>query len=198
MNRTIDDWQGRVDELRALGAVLLWELRLTELRYSPDQPRDANGRFASVNGSKGVDISEKSSIIKTGSDEVVELRQLGTLDAQPLEKEFGKLKTDEVIVTEERILHIKAHHPQDYELFEKYGVSTVEKPDIIIKDTENENTVFMIKRLESTNLNVIIKLILEAETEHPDYKNSVMSFYRIRNRNLEKLEKKHKVLYKNE
>lgn len=69
MNRTIDDWQGRVDELRALGAVLLWELRVTELRYSPDQPRDAKGRFASVNSSKGVDNSENSGIIKHKDNE---------------------------------------------------------------------------------------------------------------------------------
>ncbi len=151
-----------------------------------------------MNSAETVDKFAESGIMEVGSDEVVELRQLGTLNTQPLEKEFGKLKTDEVIVTEERIGHIKAHHPQDYELFEQYGASAVNNPDIIIKDTENENTVFLIKRLETTNLNVITKLILENENEHPDYKNSVMSFYRIRDKNIKKLERKHKVLYKKE
>ena len=129
---------------------------------------------------------------------MVGLRQLGTLNTQPLEKEFGKLKTNEVIVTEERIVHIKEHHPQDYKYFGMYGVSTIQEPDVVIKDTENENTIFLVKKLENTNLNVITKLILETVNEHPDYKNSVMSFYRIRNSNLKKLEKKHKVLYKKE
>lgn len=63
MNRTIEEWQKRVDELRVRGTFLLWELRVTELRYSPDQPRDAKGRFASATCSKGVDFSEKSGII---------------------------------------------------------------------------------------------------------------------------------------
>ena len=67
---------------------------------------------------------------------------------------------------------------------------------MIIKDCKNENTVFMIKKLESSNLNVVVKLILD--TDKINYKNSVMTFYRIRNSNLRKLEKKNKTLYKKE
>lgn len=166
----------------------------------PDNSSTLNSaeKSAAENSQKQLTFASNGGTIETGSDKVVELRQLGKLDTQPLEKEFGKLKTDEVIVTEERIVHIKDHHPQDYEFFEKYGALAIKDPDIIIKDTGSENTVFMVKKLESTNLNVITKLILENEKEHPDYKNSVMSFYRIRNSNLRKLENKHKVLYKKE
>ncbi len=129
---------------------------------------------------------------------MVEIQQLGKLNTQPLEQEFGKLKTDEIIVTNERIDHIKTRHPEDYEFFEKFGVSTVEDPDMIIRDEKNENTVFMVKKLENTNLNVVVKLILNCDEK--DYKNSVMTFYRIRNRNLKKLMNKgeNKVLYKKE
>lgn len=127
---------------------------------------------------------------------MAEITKLGTLQTQPLEKEFGKLKTDEIIVTNERLDHIQDHHPQDYELFVQYGISTVESPDEILKDSKNENTVFMIKHLEGTNLNVVAKLILDIEDT--EYKNSVMTFYRIRNSNLKKLRKKNKTLYKKE
>lgn len=146
--------------------------------------------------SENVDKSEKSGIIESGSDEMAEITKLGTIDTQPLEKEFGKLKTNEIIVTNERIDHIKSHHPEDYALFEQFGISTVEHPDIIIKDEKNENTVFMVKKLENTNLNVVAKLIVD--TDESSYKNSVMTFYRIRNSNLKKLEKKFKTLYKRE
>jgi hypothetical protein len=127
---------------------------------------------------------------------MAEIRKLGTLNTQPLEKEFGKLKTDEIIITNERIEHIKLRHPEDYLLFEQYGVVAVENPDVIIKDCKNENTVFLVKKLEDTNLNVVTKLILDTDEEN--YKNSVMTFYRIRNRNLKKLENKNKTLYKKE
>ncbi len=127
---------------------------------------------------------------------MAELVKLGNINTQPLENEFGKLKTNEIIITDERIEHIKLRHPEDYELFEKFGIVTVENPDLIIKDCKNENTVFMVKKLNETNLNVVTKLILE--TENNNYKNSVMTFYRIRNKNLIKLERKNKTLYNRE
>lgn len=135
-------------------------------------------------------------IMLSGSDNVAEIISLGKIDTQPLEAEFGKLKTNEIIVTNERLEHIKFRHPQDYELFKSHGAETVQNPDLIIKDCKNENTVFMVKKLDDTNLNVIIKLILDIDKK--DYKNSVMTFYRIRESNLKKLEKKNKALYKRE
>ena len=149
---------------------------------------------SAVNKTKSVDKLAENGIIKMESDEVVEFKNLGKIDIQPLEAEFGKLRTDEIIVTDERIEHIKIRHPEDFELFEKYGVEAVTKPDIIIKDQKNNGTVFMVKKLEDTNLNVVVRLVLE--TDNKNFKNSVMTFYRIRQKNLYKLEKKNKVLYK--
>ena len=54
----------------------------------------------------------------------------------------------------------------------------------------------MVRRLDNTNLNVVAKLILKGNDK--DIKNSVMTFYRIRNKNLIKLENKNKTLYKKE
>lgn len=127
---------------------------------------------------------------------MTEIIYLGRLDTKILEAEFGKLGTDELIVTGERIEHIKKRHPEDYELFEVYGSLAAIKPDIILKDEKNENTVFLIKRLDNTNLNVVARVILERENS--DLKNSVMTFYRIRSRNLLKLMEKNKILYKSE
>ena len=65
---------------------------------------------------------------------------------------------------------------------------------IIIKDCKNKLTIFMIKKLPDTNLNVVARLILDEDNEN--LINSVMTFYRIRTKNLTKLENKNKVLYK--
>ncbi len=101
------------------------ELRCLEeigilLRYNHNHDPHT-GRFTSGDSVNTVDKSEKSDIIKTGSDDVAEIIELGKFDTQPLEIEFGKLKTDELIVTNERIEHIKSRHPEDFNLFEKYS-----------------------------------------------------------------------------
>ncbi len=127
---------------------------------------------------------------------MTEIRSLGKIDIKILEKEYGKIQTDEIIVTNERINHIKGRHPEDFELFHKYGIEIVEHPDVIIKDEKHEGTVFMVKRIPDTNLNVVVRVALETDEE--GLKNSVMTFYRIRERNLRKLSEKNKLLYKRE
>lgn len=68
---------------------------------------------------------------------MVEILSLGNINVSVLEKEFGKLQTSEIIVTGERIAHIRERHLIDYELFEKYGAQCVQNPDYIIKDIKN-------------------------------------------------------------
>ena len=58
------------------------------------------------------------SIDSDGSVKKIELTVLGNLDPSPLISTFGHLQTTEVVVTDERIAHIKERHPEDYLLFE--------------------------------------------------------------------------------
>lgn len=127
---------------------------------------------------------------------MVKMRCLGNIDVSILEAEFGKLQTDEIIVTDERIAHIKEKHLMDYDLFEMYGKECVQNPDYIVKDKKNKGTVFMVMKLPDTNLNVVSRLALD--TDEKELKNSVMTFYRIRERNLKKLIEKNTLLYKKE
>ena len=135
------------------------------------------------------------SITKEVTD-VAEIQSLGKINIDILSKEFGVIRSDEIIVTNERLFHIKERHPEDYILFEKYGKESVIDPDMIIRDRKHEGTVFMIKRLPDTNLNVVVRVVLE--TAGSKLKNSVMTFYRIRERNLRKLIEKNRTLYKKE
>ena len=127
---------------------------------------------------------------------MAELRVLGEIDGRVLKVEFGALHATEVVVTEERIKHIRERHPQDVELFEAYGQVTIVEPDIIVKDMKNKGTVFLIKHLPDCNINVVVRLALE--TENKELKNSVMTFYRIRTKNLVKLLRKNKEIYRKE
>ncbi len=176
----------------------LEELKKRAEYFGLDKTKDfADFKSKYLKAAETLDNSVESGIINIEEvNSMAEIIKLGKIKTQPLENEFGKLKTDEIIITNERIEHIKIRHPEDFDLFEQYGVQTVESPDVIIKDCKNQDTIFMIKKLKDTNLNIVAKLILDIE----DNKliNSVMTFYRIRNKNLIKLEKKNKILYKKE
>lgn len=52
----------------------------------------------------------------------------------------------------------------------------------------------MIKKMDGINLNVALRLALA--TGEDGRKNSIMTFWRIRDRNLKKLIEKNKLLYK--
>lgn len=117
------------------------------------------------------------------------------INPDQLQNEFGSLNTLDVVLTDERALHIKERHPEDFALFEQYGEQTIISPDLILRDTKNENTIFMVKKTETTNLNTIVRLSVVGD-DPVTHKNSVMTFYRIRDKNLIKLSRKHKIVYK--
>jgi hypothetical protein len=142
-----------------------------------------------------VDKLTKNDIIETKKNiEVQDVHYIGKIDPSIFKEEFGELLTDKVVLTEERIQHIKAGHINDYDLFVKHNKEIIENPDIVLKDCKHENTVFMIKSVENTNMNIVLKLAVVEDAKHPQ--NSIMTAYRIRDKNVSKLEKKNNMLYK--
>ena len=120
-------------------------------------------------------------------------RYIGKLNTEVLEVEFGKLATDELILTDERDVHIKERHGQDYILFHRCLYDVVKMPDLILKDSKNQNTVFCIKYIEETHLNIVVRLSLEVEGA--DRKNSVITSYQLGAKTLKHLIKNNKTLY---
>lgn len=159
--------------------------------------REWKKQFIGENGLTGSKAIDRIEVFKEKKDiSMCEWKLLGTIDAKALTGYFGKLNTTEIIVTHERMGHIRERHPDDFNLFEQYGADCVQVPDFIIEDSSHIGTVFMVKKLPKTNLNVVVRLSLESDEKH--FKNSVMTFYRIRERNLRKLIQKNRLLYKRE
>lgn len=104
--------------------------------------------------------------------------------------------TDEVILTKERYFHIIEGHKEDFELYSNRMTEIIQEPDYILKDYKNENTAMVIKHIDNTNLNIILKLAVSNDEKH--FKNSIMTFYRVRDRNLRKLQQKSETVYKKE
>ncbi|MCL1819347.1 MAG: hypothetical protein FWG36_01680 [Oscillospiraceae bacterium] len=132
-------------------------------------------------------------IIKKTNKAGKDVRDIGKINLKIFESEFGKLRTDEVVLTNEREIHIKNRHPQDYAYFEKFGVETIQNPDVILVDKKHNFTVLLIKHLPETNLNVVLRLAIETDKE--DLKNSIMTFHRVRDSFLRKMLIRNKMLY---
>lgn len=121
---------------------------------------------------------------------------IGKIDKSKIGKYSEKIITDEVILTNERLQHILDNHKEDFELYFNNAKEIIEQPDYILEDIKNINTMMFIKHIQDTNINIIIRLAVENDDKHP--KNSIMTFYRLRNSNLRKMINKNKTIYKNE
>ena len=120
------------------------------------------------------------------------MHYIGKLNKNYIGVYGNKLFTYDVVLTDERKLHILKNHQKDY----KQILNIISNPEQILEDSKNENTLFFIGKLEKNNLNVVIKLNTTNNVKHP--KNSVMTAWIIRNKNLSKLEEKNKCIYKKE
>ena len=115
-----------------------------------------------------------------------------------LEKEFGKLNGNEVILRDERLEHIKERHPEVVDILKNNYIEAVNNPDYVLKDSKNENTIWNIKKIEEKNINIVIKLSVLKEKEHKRYLNSTITAHEIKNSRLNKYLEKQKQLYKNQ
>ncbi|WP_294727284.1 minor capsid protein [uncultured Fusobacterium sp.] len=115
-----------------------------------------------------------------------------------LEKEFGKLNTDQVILRDERIEHIREGHPEVVEIIKKHAKDIIESPDYILKDAIREETILCVKKLEeNSNINVVIKLALEDSKDKKRNKNSIITSFLINDKRLKRELKKKECIYKN-
>ncbi len=103
--------------------------------------------------------------------------------------------TKEVIITEERIEHIKLRHPNDYENYSQHITSIIEDPDYIIEDNYPDSAILL---KEITEGNERFQLVIRLSTSNNDseWKNSVITFLKISERTWNKYLRNKKILYK--
>lgn len=122
---------------------------------------------------------------------------VGKLDLNVFSAVFGNIQTDEVIITEERITHIKQNHPGDFEKYFQYAQLTVEKPDFILEANQPYSAV-LLKRIADNGKNFKIIIRFKISSDSPERKNSVITFLHIDEKDWNRLIKNKKVLYKRE
>ncbi len=125
------------------------------------------------------------------------MRTVGRIDVEKYGCVVSNIKTDEVIITDERIGHIQARHPNDYERFCAYIPQMIADPDYII-EANKPNTAVILKEIQEDGEKFKLILRLKVEEDPDEYKNSVMSFWLIGDTTWRKTIKNKKVLYKKE
>ncbi|MGN1310554.1 MAG: PBECR2 nuclease fold domain-containing protein [Clostridia bacterium] len=111
------------------------------------------------------------------------MQYIGKIDIKKLEKYKEKIITDEVILTDERKEHIRKRHPEDYEKYITYIPNIIERPDYILEDVNNDDTILLLKAINNREkVQVVIKL--QTVIQEVNKCNSILTFWHIRDRNI--------------
>ena len=106
--------------------------------------------------------------------------------------------TDEVIITDERVGHVKERHPDDYEKYYEYLKEIVEHPDYIIEANKPDTALILKQIIESKEKQFKTVLRLKTSTDKPEYKNSIITFMKINEKEWKRLLRNKRILYKRE
>ena len=107
------------------------------------------------------------------------------------------IQTDEVIITDDRIQHIKQRHPNDYEKYCNYMVEIVTHPEYII-EANKPNSALILKSFSENNEQFKMVLRIVTPTDNKSLKNSIITFMKINEKEWKRLIKNKKILYKSE
>lgn len=139
-----------------------------------------------------------SDIIKSVvTKEVTDVHAVGRIDKEIYKCITEDIRTDEVIISDERIGHIKTRHPNDYERFYAYIPGIIQSPDYII-EANKENTGVLLKEITESGEKFKLVLRIAVKSDPDGYKNSVISFWHIGDTTWRKMIKNKKILYRKE
>ena len=125
------------------------------------------------------------------------VQTIGRIDRDKYSVVSSTIRTDEVIISDERIKHIMDHHPNDYERYAHYIGEMLEKPQYILDDPVPNTAVILHEFLESNeHFRLILKLAVIGDEEYK--KNSVITFLKISEKKFKKYLRNKKILYKSE
>ena len=125
------------------------------------------------------------------------MRTIGKINRDIYKCITDDIVTDEVVITDERIQHVKERHPGDYERYIEYMARILADPDYIL-EANKPNTGVILKEIEEQNEKFKIILRVKVENDPVNYKNSILSFWHIGETTWKKNMKNKKILYKRE
>ena len=107
------------------------------------------------------------------------------------------LVTDEVIITEQQVLHIEEGHPGDFERLADYIPQILQDPDYILRGNR-PHTALVLKQIETPEFEAEVILRLKVSSDPVDYKNSIITMWKISKKRFLRLLRQGEMLYKKE
>ncbi len=149
-------------------------------------------------GEDNVVKSTGNATIKISKEKKVEdVHLIGKIDKNIYKCITEDIVTDEVIITDERIRHIKARHPNDYERFCGYLKDIIEQPQYIV-ETQKPNTALILNEVIDGKEQFKTVLRLTTSCDNPEFKNSIITFMKINKKEWSRILRNKKILYKKE
>lgn len=156
---------------------------------SSDAGRPASGAAPVDNGGE----SKASEAAKKAENR--DVHTVGYIDPKIYSCVEPEIRTNEVIITEERISHIKERHPGDYEKIANYLREIVEKPDYIL-ESNKPHTATILKNIKAEDDYIRLILRLAVSEDEDGRKNSIITLMKTNQKRYENYINNKKILYK--
>ncbi|MDE7230800.1 MAG: hypothetical protein K2N56_10010 [Oscillospiraceae bacterium] len=157
-----------------------------------------NAQITLTNGGNGGIIqADVQNDIKAESA-MSDIQYVGKINREIFKVVTDDIQTDDVIITNVQIEHIDKRHPGNFEEIRPFLKEALSAPDYILQDGNNGNTGLVLKNIKTEGLNFQIVLRLRTSSDPEDYKNSIISAWKISDSRWKNYINNKKVLYKRE
>lgn len=107
------------------------------------------------------------------------------------------LVSEDVIITEQQILHIEEGHPGDYTRLSAYIPQALQEPDYILRGNR-PHTALVLKQITTSELTAEVVLRLKVSSDPEEYKNSIITMWNLSPKRFRRLLRQSEILYKKE
>ena len=140
---------------------------------------------------------EDANQILRSDKSIATVHTIGKIDIEKYSAVSTNIRSDEVVITDERIQHIKDRHPNDYERYSRYIGEMLSQPQYILEDNVPNTAVILQEFAErDEKFRLILKLAVVGDAAHK--KNSVITFLKVSKKKFDKYIRNKKILYKSE
>lgn len=169
-----------------------WQLRNKEFTEENNLRRD----FSRENVEEVTKYNDSDIIAKNiKEEERKKVQYIGKIDKDKIGEYGNKIVTDNVVISEERILHIKDHHPE-LEAEEINQIKDILKdPDYVFKDRKNIDTVLYVKNIVKHDKNYRMVVKLNTNENAIDKANTIISMWSIGKKKLGQYIRNEEIVY---
>ena len=125
------------------------------------------------------------------------MNYVGKIDREIYKCVTEDIVTDEVVITDERIKHTEENHSGDYKSYGQYLQEIVKAPDYIFSGNRPK-TALILKHIPEVDEKFKTILRLLTSEDDKNFKNSIITFMKIDDKEWNRLIRNKKILYKSE